>query len=366
MAKLKKPGAVLLGISASAFFLWVAFRGVSPSSVREQIQAADPVLLSLAILNHTLGIHVRAWRWRYLLEPVTAQPIPYRARLSATSIGLAANNIIPLRVGEFARVLALARQTATPLPIVMGTLVLERLLDGLVQVGVIFIVMALPGFPDSGALEGFDPRNAARTILLIAGAIGALLGLLTIFPTRSVRLARGAITFLPSGWRRALSDSLRAFLRGMGVLRSPRHLIISLTFAGGQWAFLGLGFYLGFRAFGIDDVGFAGAMFFQAMIGFAVAIPSTPGFFGPWEAASRYTLAFWGVEEESAVSFAIAFHGGTYIVMTGLGLYYLWRLGLSWRDIRASTEAIEVAVESLPEEVDDSNRQGRPPSLEAE
>lgn len=349
MPKLKKPGAVLLGVAASAFFLWVAFRGISPSTVWGHIRAADPILLTLAILNHTAGIHIRALRWRYLLEPVTTREISYRSRVSATGIGLAANNLIPLRVGEFARVLVLARQTATPIPIVMGTLVLERLLDGLVQVGAIFIVMSLPGFPDSSALDGFDPRSAARTVLIIAGAIGSLLGLLALFPTRSVRLARAAITVLPAGWRRPLADSLRAFLRGMGVLRSPRHLILSIVSAIGQWCFLGFGFYLGFLAFGIDNVGYSGAMFFQALIGFAVAVPSTPGFFGPWEAASRYTLAFWGVAEDRAVSFAVAFHAGTYVLMTGLGMYYLWRLGLRWKDLRRSTEAVERSVELLPD-----------------
>jgi uncharacterized membrane protein YbhN (UPF0104 family) len=222
---------------------------------------------------------------------------------------------------------------------------LERLLDGLVQVAVIFVVMSLPGFPETAVFDGLDPRDAARTVLTVAGAIGLFLGVLTLFPTRSVRVARSVLTILPTGWRRPLTDSLRAFLRGLGVLRSPRHLVLSITFAMGQWAFLGLGFYLGFLAFGIDGVGFAGAMFFQALIGFAVAVPSTPGFFGPWEAASRYTLAFWGVPEEQAVSFAVAFHGGTYVLMTSLGVYYLWKLGLRWRDLRGSTEAVATAVE---------------------
>lgn len=345
MPTLKKPGAVLVGVLASAFFLWVAFRGISPGTVWQHIRAADPILLTLAILNHTAGIHIRAARWRYLLEPVTTRATPFRARLSATAIGLAANNLIPLRVGEFARVIVLARQTFIPIPIVMGTLVMERLLDGLVQVGVIFVVMSLPSFPETAVFEGLDPRDAAHTVLTIAGGIGLLLGLLTLFPTRSVRLARSVLTILPAGWRRPLVDSLRAFLRGMGVLRSPRHLLLSVTFAIGQWGFLGVGFYLGFLAFGIDGVGYAGAMFFQALIGFAVAVPSTPGFFGPWEAASRYTLAFWEIPEAEAVSFAIAFHAGTYILMTSLGVYYLWKLGLKWRDLRRSTETIETAVE---------------------
>jgi uncharacterized membrane protein YbhN (UPF0104 family) len=209
--------------------------------------------------------------------------------------------------------------------------------------------MALPSFPGMGGREGVDPAAAARGVLTVAAGVGLLLGLLALFPSRTVRLARTLIGLLPKAWRRPLVDSLRSFLRGLGVLRSPKYLALSVVGAVAQWTFLALGFYIGFLAFGIDNVGFAGALFFQALIGFAVAIPSSPGFFGPWEAASRYALAFWGVDEARAVSFAVAFHAGTYLLMTGLGVYYLWRSKLRWKDVLRSPEAVEVAVEKEPD-----------------
>lgn len=343
--KLRRPVAVGVGIALSGLFLWIAFRGISPSTVLSHLRAADPILLSLAVLNHTLGIHIRALRWKYLLAPVTTEKIRFGPRLSATAIGIAANNVIPLRVGEFARVLALARQSTTGVPVILGTIVMERLLDGLVTVATVFAVMALPSFPEVGSTFGMNPRSAARGIAIAAGVIGLVLALLVAFPRRSVGLAERTAQFLPRTWRRPVVDSLRAFLEGLGVLRSPRYLALSLLWAVGQWAFLALGFYLGFRAFGIETVGFGGALFVQAMIGSAVAIPSTPGFFGPWEAASRYTLGLWGVGEARAVSFAVSFHSATYILMTGLGAYYLWRLGLQWSDVRGSAEVVEDAVE---------------------
>lgn len=345
MMKMRRPGAVSVGVALSVLFLWIAFRGISFSIVLGHLRAADPILLALAVLNHTLGIHVRALRWKYLLAPVTRDEIPLGPRVSATAIGIAANNVIPLRVGEFARVLVLARQTGIAVPVVLGTIVMERLLDGLVTVGTVFAVMALPSFPPMGAMGGMDPAAAARGVLVVAGLVGVLLVLLAALPVQSVHLAEVLFRFLPKDWRRPMVDSLRAFLEGLGVLRSPRHLALSVVWAIGQWTFLGLGFYLGLRAFGIDGVGFAGALFFQAMIGFAVAIPSTPGFFGPWEAASRYALALWGIDEGRAVSFAVGFHTGSYLLMTGLGAYYLWRLGLRWQDVRDSPEVVEVAVE---------------------
>jgi hypothetical protein len=343
--KLKRPGAVSLGIALSGIFLWVAFRGISYSTVLSHLRAADPILLGLAILNHTLGIHIRALRWKYLLAPVTREEIPFGARVSATAVGVAANNVMPLRVGEFARVLVLARQCRTGVPVILGTVVIERLLDALVTVATVFAIMALASFPPVGAIGGTSPAAAARGVLVVAGSVGIVLMLLAVFPLRSVRLAERAARFLPATWRRPLVDSLQSFLKGLGVLQSPRYLALSLLWATAQWAFLALGFYLGLRAFDIAGPGYVGAVFLQAMVGFAVAIPSTPGFFGPWEAAGRFTLGLWGIDEARAVSFAVSFHTGSYLLMTALGAFHLWLLGLHWRDVRTSPVAVEEAVE---------------------
>ncbi len=55
-----------------------------------------------------------------------------------------------------------------------------------------------------------------------------------------------------------------------------------------------------------------------------------------------------GVEKDRAVSFAIGFHLGGWISVTAIGIWYLWRLGLSWRDLRDSEEKVEEAVERDP------------------
>ena len=57
------------------------------------------------------------------------------------------NNLLPLRVGEFARAYALSRLEPVPLVAAFSTLVLERLFDGIMLVLFLFISSALPGFP---------------------------------------------------------------------------------------------------------------------------------------------------------------------------------------------------------------------------
>jgi uncharacterized membrane protein YbhN (UPF0104 family) len=70
-------------------------------------------------------------------------------------------------------------------------------------------------------------------------------------------------------------------------------------------------------------------------VAFGVAIPSSPGFFGPFEALVRVTLALYAVPAAAAVSFAVAFHLAAFLPITLLGLWSLSRARLHMADLRA-------------------------------
>ncbi len=335
----------LLGIAVSVVLLWWALRDVSLAEVAREIHRADPLLFLLAVVATTLHFPIRAARWRTLLEPV-APHVGFRPRFAATNIGFAVNNLLPARVGEFARALSLTRLTGIPLGTVFGTLVIERLLDGVVLIGFLFLAMASPAFPAAAELNGIDPRSAAGVLALLMGAVLAMLFFLVAAPEGSVRVISRVARPLPNSIRRPLLDSLQSFLGGLAVLRDGRLFLLSLLWAVGQWAFLALSFLLAFRAFGITSVGYPGAVFLQSLIGLAVAVPSSPGFFGPYEAAVKLGLGLWGIPADKAVSLAIGFHIGGFIPVTLIGVFYLWKLGLSWQDLGHSEEAVEDAIEA--------------------
>jgi glycosyltransferase 2 family protein len=227
-----------------------------------------------------------------------------------------------------------------------ASMVMERVLDGFVCVTFLFIAISWPGFPSMTTGDGFDPRPVAMGIGGFALVMALLLGALAFAPGPTVRVAeRIAGVVLPESFRRPFVDSLHAFLGGLGVLRRPRLLAISVGWVLFQWLFLALSFWLGFLAFGIEAPGYLGAIFLQSVVALAVSIPSAPGFFGTYHAAARYGLAFWGVSGEQALSFAIGLHLGGYITVTLLGLYYAVRLNVSWRELRHAEEEVEEAVE---------------------
>jgi glycosyltransferase 2 family protein len=333
----------VVGTALSLLLLWWALRGVAVDEVAREIGRADPWLLLLAILIATAGFAVRALRWRILLLPVHPG-IAFRPRFAATAIGFAANNLLPARVGEFARAWSLSRLSPIGPAAAFGSLVVERILDALIVVLLLFLAMASPQFP-AGRIAGIDPRTGALWLAGIMTVGGVFLFLLVTRPERTVRRVERLALRLPAGVQRPLVDALNSFLTGLAVLRSPRLFVLSLAWAVGQWLFLALSFLAGFRAFGLDEVGYTAALFLQSLIGLAVAIPSSPGFFGPFEAASRVGLGLWGIPPDRAISFAVGYHLGTFVPVTVIGLYYVWRMQLRWSDLRHSEETVEAEVE---------------------
>jgi len=327
---------VAVSLAVTAFFLWLALRGVEWPEVAAHLREANWFYLALSALAGTVAIHVRALRMKTLLAPVDPQ-VAFRPRVAGAAIGFAANNLIPARVGEVVRAVVTARLAKLPVSAVVASVVVERVLDGVVTVALLFGVMALPGFPSPDRAAA--ALTAVRILALLMGGAGVVLIALALLPAQSVALAeRTAGQLLPARLRAPFLARLDEFIAGLAVLRNPRLLALSVAWTVGQWLFIPLSIYFGFLAFGIRGPGYVGAVFLQCAINLAVAVPSSPGFFGPLEAAATFGLGLWGVEKSRAVSFAIGYHLAGYICVTLLGLWYVQRLDLSWRELIGSAK----------------------------
>ena len=346
----KKNGSFLdwkaiIGIALSVALLWFALRHVDPAKVAAELRRADPFYYLLAVIAAFGVFPIRAWRWKTLLQ-ATAPDTSFRSRYAATTIGFMGNNVLPARIGEFARAYAFSKMEKITVVGSFGSLVVERLFDAVAVVGLLFVAMSLPGVPDITNIGGRNLTALANTLAVLV-TVGMVLGIsLVIMPTATVRFVEKYIArFLPMSFRRPFVDALEAFLSGLSVLRSPILLSNATVQTIALWLFNAVGFWLGFKTFGID-VGFGGALLLQSIIALAVSVPSGPGFFGPFEYAAVMILQHaYGIPHEKAISFAIAFHIGGFIPVTVVGLYYAWRLGISLREVEASEEIVEEAVE---------------------
>jgi glycosyltransferase 2 family protein len=332
----------VVGVALSVLLLWYAFRDVHIGEVVQQIRGANLPLLALSAVLVTLPFGLRALRWAPILKPTYAKT-RFRPRFAATCIGFMANNLLPARIGEFARAYSLTRLEPIRLSASFGSLVIERMFDAVMVIGLLLVALAWPGFPDAAG-RGYGNIALGLAALLALG-FGLLLFLVSR-PERATRiLGRLADRTLPKRLRRRVVDAVVAFLMGAAVIRDPRLVIETLLWSAAVWLTAGLATWVGFKAFDIDAP-FIAAVFLQSIIALAVSLPSAPGFFGLFEAAARVGLVdVWGIEASRAVAFALGFHLAGYFPVTFIGLYYVWRLDFTWRDVEHSEEIVETAVE---------------------
>lgn len=340
-----------LGVAVTVVLLWWVLRDVNFAAVVAEVRGADYGLLGLAIAVTTAGFLLRAFRWKVLLHPVRPDT-GLRARFAAVNIGFMANNLLPLRVGEFARAYALSRLEPVSASGAFGSLAVERFLDALTVLGLLLVAVAAPDFPDDAMVGG---RSIGTVVNLMAGMVGVLLlGLvvLLVWPRPLLRLVeRLAGRGLPAESVRRVVDSLAAFLDGLVALRKPRLLVAAVAWSIVVWCWNSLGFWIGFRAFGIEASYFA-ALFVNSIVAFAVAAPSSPGFFGTFHAGVTVALVgVYGVGEGQTLAYAFGYHLGGFVPVTLIGLYFTWRLGLTFRDIGRSERRVEREVERTSREL---------------
>ena len=160
--------------------------------------------------------------------------------------------------------------------------------------------------------------------------------LVVAFPLAAERVVRRVLPAGPA--RRAprgLIEGVRHGLVGAAVARPcwPATVVWSLVL----WLVNGLAFYVAFKAFGIP-VDYLGALLMQGILVFGISVQLTPGFVGQFEAAIVAALALFGVPNDLASSYAIAFHATTFLPIILLGAWSLARTPVALSDLRAARQ----------------------------
>lgn len=341
-----------VGLVVSAVCLWWALRGTDWNAVRETLAQANPwLLLAVAAGSLVVGVWLRGLRWRLFLPPGAAAPA--RELVTATGIGLMANNVLPVRIGEFVRPWVLGRRTSVPATTAFGSLLVERLFDACVLLGVLVaavLLLDLPTWMTRGAWVA-----AALFVALLAGSTAFLFA-----PGPFFRLVHAVgRRVLPARWEHELEGALDRFHAGFVLLRDPRRAVVALAATALLWAANGALFWLGLAAFGEGGVGFGGALFVQSIAAVGVSLPSSPGFVGTFQASVKAALGILGVGEDVAVSYAIAFHVAQYVPVTLAGFALLARANLGLREIGRSEEQVEAGLEHVGEAAE-AAQGGRP------
>jgi len=318
---MKIPWRGAIGLALSVFLLWYVFHGVHWADVWRDVRGANPILVLLAVVVGNLIFPLRAIRWRPILDPI-APALPYGKLWRATAVGMMANNILPARAGELVRAFALSRETPVPFSAAFASLVVDRVFDAVIVLLLVVVAMIDPRFP-----AGVSAFAYAGTGVLLFLAVGAALYAIVFFPNRLIRLYEAFARRVAPRFEERGRAMLRSFAEGLSVLRHPKRFAVVFFWALLLWLAQALAFWIMFRAIGITAP-FSAALLVQGLIVLWVAMPSTPGFFGPFEFASVTALGWYGVQGSLAAAWALSYHVLSLIPITVIGLYYVARSGL--------------------------------------
>ena len=311
---LKEILSVVLPIALGVFVLYWVYRDFDFARVGDVLLHGTSwgwMLLSLffGVMSHVF----RGWRWKQTLAPLGAYPRAGNC-VDAIFVSYATNLVLP-RVGEVSRCGVLARYDGVSFAKSLGTVVTERLLDGvciLLITGGTFLLQ-MPVF--------------VRFFSETGTKIPSLLHLLTspwfyvaLFSVAGVGVLLYFLLRMLSFYEK-VKGVVRSVWEGIMSLRQVNHIGLFIFYTVAIWACYFLHFYLTFFCFGFTESLslLAGLVMFVGGT-FAVIVP-TPNGAGPWHFAVITMMMLYGVSDADASMFALIVHGIQTLLVIVLGVY---------------------------------------------
>ncbi len=323
-----------LGFGVGALLLWWVLKDVPFASVLTVLRASNLWLFAACVCVATCIFPLRARRWQSILEP-SVGVLPFGALWRSTAIGMMVSNVFPLKVGELARPLALAREVPrVSVPTAISSLAVDRIFDAIVVFAMMFGAMLDPAFPAGARLLGQTVPQLAGGAMSVMVILMVVCYAVVLQPHRTLSVATTIARRIAPRHEAALVRFVSHSVDGLAVLRDSRRFVAVLGWAIAHWMVNALGIYLGLRAVGIVAP-LSTAFFLQGALGLAASLPGLPGFFGAFEGAAALALGVYGVPKDVAVSWALGYHLLTFIPITVIGSYYFTRLGLSMTALRS-------------------------------
>ena len=283
-------GVVLLAVLAT--------RGLRLRDVQRVLVDADLTLLVVATPT-LLGLNLllRGARFAPLVRalPIRTEPASYLELTGSLLISQAANNVLPLRAGELVRTRDLLRRGYA-----LGDVAFAYFTDKVVELVSITLwaaPLAFAGLVHTSALVG--------PLVVIALAVALLVAIAKrVRALETLRARLGRYAREPALLGRSLIASLAADASDLALIAA---CLSAVGIAPGWREVLGV---------------FVG-------VNLALAIPSTPGQVGAFEAGAVLALVAFGIPQDRAVAFALVYRVVQWVPVTAVG----WLVSLVRRPI---------------------------------
>ena len=328
-----------LGLIISAIFLYWALSKLQLDLVWDYIKTAQYWWILPGVIVYFFAVWARTWRWHYMLRSIKL--IPLWRLFPLVCIGYMGNNIYPFRAGEFIRAYVLKRTEQVSVSASLATIIVERIFDGVVML--LFVFVGLPLAPSI-------PDGLRRVVILFSlfffGAL-AVFFVVAASPRRSQAVYTWVIDRLvPERFRAPVHGFADRFLEGLTFLRSGRDVAMVFVTSLVVWLAETVKYWFVMHAFSFT-VSFFALMLMNGVVNLATTLPSAPGYVGTFDTPGIEILTMFAVDRNIAAAYTLVLHAALWLPITLLGIWYMWRMSVSWRDLGRAAQMKEQGQESL-------------------
>jgi len=301
-----------IGLLFSILGMLYAFRQFNWTEFIESLQGVKYRYLIGSMTLQLTAVWLRAVRWKWLLVPI--KNVPVWTTFNATIIGYFGNSVLPVRMGEVLRAYIVANNSALSVAQVIGSLIVERMLDVLGVV--IFALIFLFNFEIIFIPKWF--------ILIIVMTTVVLFGILFLISSEKIKwdFIKKRKKIFKSKIGSKIYISFKNIIKGLSVINHAPNKIGVYGFILVLWAMYYLSFIFVVKSvnLGLNWVD-SGVLFI--ILSLAISIPAAPGYIGTYHATcvgALTTIYHIGLSESQA--FAVLAHAMMFVPIVIVGAIF--------------------------------------------
>ena len=303
---LKKVLKIILPLALGGFLVWYSLSNVSIHTLIKYFKEANYSWIALGLFFGLLSHLSRAYRWKFLLEPIGYKP-NFGNSVMAVLVAYLVNYAVP-RAGEVSRAAVMTNYENIPFEKGFGTIVAERITDLIMMLIIIAITLFVQfDFIYDLLIKNFNP-------IKIGVILGILIVVFSIFSSR-VKKAKSGIGL-------KIKNFIAGLIEGATSVFKMKHkwaFIFHTVFIWVMYIFM---FWATIPAIEGLHVPFGGILIGFIAGGFSIA--ATNGGIGLYPIAVAGALALFGVAEEPATAFGwIMWTAQTAMIIIFGGLAFL-------------------------------------------
>jgi uncharacterized protein (TIRG00374 family) len=251
-------------------------------------------VFTILIVSH----FVRAVRWKLLINSLGYHPKTHNA-FFAVMIGYLTNMAVP-RLGEILKCTVLARYERVPADKLVGTIILERVIDTLTLLLVFVITFAIQPNLYTDLINAFfhSPHDPARKkisgFIIAAILVGIIVATILLWMLIKRKTFDDVIALF--------KQITRSVWQGISAVQHLKRRGLFLVYTLALWVCYFLGTYLGFYAlqetqqYGVKET-------FAILSAGSIGVIITPGGIGAYALLIKKTMELYGLEEGIALAF---------------------------------------------------------------